>query len=429
VRNFTIIDRRENPKGKSLSNRQRFLERAKHSIKKAAHKAFDTKSIGNQEDTVINIENDGTDEPRFRTDPSTGDYDYVLPGNEEFIVGDIIRKPKKKAGGGSGGDGSGNGKGEDDFDFVLSYEEFLDVIFDDLELPDLIKKSEKNAVSFSNRRAGHTTTGMPSNLNVEKTAMAGMARRIALKSPKFKKIHELEEELKNCQDENRMAAIKEEIASLRKRANAIGYLDDVDLRYNNFVKTPKPITQAVMILLMDVSGSMGVHEKTIAKKFFVLLHLFLKRRYENIDVVFVRHHDEAMECDEVEFFNSRETGGTIVSKGYQKIKEIIAERYHSDDWNIYIAQASDGDNSSDDNQNVVKYLVKDLLPIAQYFTYLEIDDGLSSPSIWGFAIPKTLWHVISPLTKENDNLTCATINDENKVISVFRNLFNKALKK
>jgi uncharacterized sporulation protein YeaH/YhbH (DUF444 family) len=438
---FIIIDRRKNPKAKSLSNRQRFVQRSKKAIRESAKKALAKKSMNDYGDTTVSVPNDGIDEPRFRHDSSVGDYDYVLPGNTEYIVGDEIKKPKQQAGGsGNGGNGDGDG-GEDDFQFALSYDEYLNVIFDDLELPDLIKQTEKNAIAFVNRRAGHTNSGMPSNLNVERTAVAGIARRMALKAPKIKKIAELEAESDELtemiqfltdQGENTVALVErqieitEEIRVLRTRANAIGFLDEVDLRYNNFIKQPRPITQAVMFCVMDVSFSMGEREKIIAKKFFILLHLFLQRRYKNIDVVFVRHHDKATECDEEAFFTDREGGGTMVSSAYEKVKEIIAERYNSEDWNIYLAQASDGDNYNADNVKVKDILSQELLPAIQHFTYIQIEDEERRAYMDTFSLTSSsLWQTIVGLSKVFENISCGQITDERDVISVFRKLFKK----
>lgn len=432
-----IIDRRKNPKAKSLSNRQRFVQRAKAAIRESAKKALGDRSISDTGDAVVSVPTEGLNEPHFRTEPTIGEYDYVLPGNEQFIAGDRIEKPEDEDGEGRDkGSGSGEGDGgEDDFSFALTHDEFLDVIFDDLELPDLIKQSEKNAVAFVNRRAGHTNAGIPSNLNIERTAVAGISRRIALRAPKMARIRELEEEAAEIRakiDEEilkgegvayleiRLDEIQDEITTLRARAMAISYLDDVDLRYNNFVKQPRPITQAVMFCVMDVSYSMGEREKIIAKKFFVLLHLFLKRRYKHLDVVFVRHHDRANECDEETFFTSRQGGGTVVSSGYEMVKSIIKNRYPVEDWNIYMAQASDGDNYDHDNANVTR-LLDELLPDMQHFTYIEITNNY----FWSRRGSSNLWETIEDLEVKHPNLSMGEIEDEKQVITVFRNLFKK----
>ena len=123
---------------------------------------------------------------------------------------------------------------------------------------------------------------------------------------------------------------------------------------------------------MDVSGSMTQATKDIAKRFFILLYLFLKRNYERIEVVFIRHHTSAKEVDEEEFFYSRETGGTIVSSALKLMQEIMVERYPVNEWNIYGAQASDGDNWNDDSPVCRDILINQIMPFMQYFTYVEI---------------------------------------------------------
>ena len=136
------------------------------------------------------------------------------------------------------------------------------------------------------------------------------------------------------------------------------FLDTNDLRYNLHVKRPVPTSQAVMFCLMDVSGSMDQQIKDMAKRFYLLLYMFLKRHYERTDIVFIRHHTVAKEVDEQEFFYSRETGGTVVSSALRLMKEVIDARYSPNEWNIYGAQASDGDNWNDDSPICRKLLEK-----------------------------------------------------------------------
>jgi len=426
---FNVIDRRKNPKSKSLSNRQRFIDRAKESIREAAKKSLGDKSIKDYDsgETVINIPSDGITEPKFRHDSDTGNYDYVLPGNEDLMPGDTIGKKKDGGGGSRGTKGAEEAEGEDTFEFVLTTEEFLNIIFDDLELPDLIKRSEKQLQTSSPRRAGHNNQGNPSNLNIEKTALAGLGRRIALRTPNARKIKELEELLLtiDAEDVEKREEIVNQINNLKRKIATVSYLDNVDMRYNNFVPQLKPQTHAVMFCMMDVSFSMGEREKIIAKKFFILLHLFLKRRYENIDVVFVRHHDKAIECDEDTFFKSKEGGGTVVSSGYSLIKSIIADRYDISSWNIYIAQASDGDNYDHDNIKVEKFLTQDLLPVCQYFNYVEIARQMPLEFSGGWPVMQhsNLWDTIHPLSQNFSNVSCVSIEDEKDVIAAFRKLF------
>ncbi len=129
-----------------------------------------------------------------------------------------------------------------------------------------------------------------------------------------------------------------------------------------------------MFCLMDVSGSMGEREKDLAKRFFILLHLFLERRYKSVDIVFIRHTHDAQEVDEETFFYSRQSGGTIVSTALEKMLEIQRARYATADWNIFAAQASDGYTQSGDARRCVELLDSALMPICQYYAYIEILD-------------------------------------------------------
>jgi hypothetical protein len=425
----TIIDRRKNPSQKSLSNRQRFIERFRDQIKDSAKRSIKGRSISDSGDQEVSIDDtSGIDEPHFRSNPDSGERDIVLPGNDGHLPGDSIKKPQSGDGGGSGKNGAKKAEGEDEFTFLLSYDEYLDMIFDDLELPDLIKISDAFITTHQLRHAGFTTFGVPTNLNVERTAIAGLSRRIALKSPKTSRIAELEKLLEEETDEEKRTAILAEIEELRVRSNAIRFLDNVDLRYNNFVPQPKPITKAVMFCIMDISYSMGEREKTIAKKFFLLLHLFLKKKYKDLDVIFIRHHDEASECNEQEFFTSRSTGGTIVSTAYDLTKKIIDDRYPVSDWNIYVAQASDGDNYNEDNETCSIMLDK-LLPVCQFFSYIEIVSPRYDEFIYNFYANNEsfLWEIIASAADKYPQVEMEQIVDEDDIVPVFRSFFERKI--
>jgi uncharacterized sporulation protein YeaH/YhbH (DUF444 family) len=220
-------------------------------------------------------------------------------------------------------------------------------------------------------------------MNIIRSLRAANARRIALGSGKKRKLKTLRHELSELtegsfeyalDDPNaaQIRALKEDIEILEKRVKRIPWLDDYDLKYNLQTKTPVPSSKAVMFCLMDVSGSMNQATKDMAKRFFILLYLFLQRNYEQTEVVFIRHHTSAKEVDEEEFFYSRETGGTVVSSALQLMKEIINERYSAEEWNIYGAQASDGDNWNDDSSACYQLLTESIVPLCQYYSYIEI---------------------------------------------------------
>ena len=438
-----IIDRRLNPKGKSISNRQRFIRRAKKHLAERVHKNIVERSITDKGEENISIPTDGIREPTFGHDQSTGSYDFVLPGNKDFVPGDKIDKPKSGGGSGSGGDAADQGGGEDEFEFSLTRDEYLDVVFEDLELPNMEDKNKEDVTVFETHRAGYTTVGAPSQLNVEQSMIRSIGRRIALKFPKQRRIDEIEEEITRLEDElknykesvkpmtkNRamIAELTKELEGLIRKTRAIPFIDPIDLRFNNFVKYPKPTSTAVMVCIMDVSASMQEREKELSKRFFLLLYLFLERKYEHVDVVFIRHHTEAIECSEDEFFNSKETGGTIVSSGLQLAHEVLKERYSPAEWNAYIAQASDGDNFTSDMPVLERILVNKVLPVVKFYTYVEIAGMYEqSRNFWSAhtANRSGMWTLYEKLHEEWPNIVSKKIKEAKEIIPVFREFFQK----
>lgn len=429
--NNTIIDRRKNPGGKSSGNRQKFLKRTKDEIRKSIHDKMGDRSIkGSGDDQDVTITRKGIHEPQFGHKSDSGSRDIVLPGNEDFVEGDLLQKPQPGAGGG-GPQGSPEGESEDDFQFALSNDEFVNILFEDLELPHMISKENKMVEKMETHRSGYTNEGNPAQLNLEKSMINSMGRRIALQKPKLKKIRELEALLEEEKDEDKRLELEEEIRSLRIRARAVSFIDPVDLRYNNFTSSPKPSSQAVVFFVMDVSASMTQEHKDLAKRFFMLLNLFISRKYKRVDAVFIRHHIQAKEVDEEEFFTGRESGGTVVSSAFELAKDIMDERYSPSEWNIYFAQASDGDNWSDDNPKLLEMLQKDILPVTQFFSYIEVGEprGISSASAWGGAtggyISQQLFNVYEGIVKSNANMIKERVQKVSDVYPIFRKIFAK----
>ena len=181
-----------------------------------------------------------------------------------------------------------------------------------------------------------------------------------------------------------------------------------------------------MFCVMDVSASMGEEEKELAKRFYQLLYLFLERKYKEVDLVFIRHHHEAKECNEEEFFSSVESGGTVVSTGFEIAKEIINTKYNPDDWNIYIAQASDGDNFYSDMEVLENILSNDILPIVKYFTYIEISNiqlFINTQLRNSSENTTNMWNLYESLGKKWKNMVCTEIFKETEIIPIFRELF------
>jgi uncharacterized sporulation protein YeaH/YhbH (DUF444 family) len=416
-------------------NRQRFLRRYHAHVKKAVAEAIKKRGITDIEHgEEISIPRDDISEPIFRHGAG-GRQRKVLPGNREYISGDRIRKSGSGSGGGVGkGDPSDSGEGMDEFVFELTQEEYLDFMFEGLELPNLVKKNLKDSHSYKLVKGGYTSVGIPARLNVVQTLRRARGRRIALVGATKRKIRELEKELNGKDppgtwvsslreeeygDEtgaSRQSQIRQELARLKRRLNHIPFLDDFDLRYNNVIEQPTPTTSAVMLCLMDVSGSMTQDIKDMAKRFFLLLYLFLKRNYQKIEVVFIRHHTRASEVDEEEFFYSRETGGTIVSSALELAGKIVKDRYPASDWNIYIAQASDGDNWADDSPLCRDLLVNKLLPMVQYYAYVEITPREH----------QALWQAYSELLERfPEQFAMQQIQTIDDIYPVFHDLFER----
>ena len=425
-----FIDRRLNPKGKSLANRQRFIRRARAEIREAVQKTLKDRSVADfAKNQKISIPTRGTKEPRFRHDPSAGgEHERVLPGNKDFVEGDQIKKPRQGEAGGRGKDASSSGDGEDDFSFSLSQDEILDLFFEDLELPDLVKTSLKDISTTSRRRAGLTTSGSPNQVNLVRTMRNAFGRRLAMRRPKAEEIDAVKAELAVCRlaepiDADRVRVLEEEITRLEHRRKWVPFLDPVDVRYNAFVEQPTPTSRAVMFCLMDVSGSMGEREKDLAKRFFMLLHLFLKRRYQRLDIVFIRHTHEAQEVDEEAFFYSRQSGGTIVSSALEEMKRIVHERYATGEWNIYAAQASDGYTQTGDAARCVEMLNQELMPICQYYAYIEILDEREMEIFSSEESGAELWRAYRTVARGWKNFATKRIAKPQDIFPVFRELF------
>jgi uncharacterized protein len=425
---MNIIDRRPNPKGKSLTNRQRFIDRARGEVREALADALKRRKLGEgASGEKVSIPTRGITEPVFRPANRGGQREYTVPGNKKFVVGDRIERPQGGGGGGRGNASPDDNGEQDAFEFVLSKDEFLDLFFEDLELPDLIKTRLRESEASQLTRAGFSVSGSPSNLNLVRTMRNSLARRISLHRPSPDDIESLRRQVETARevdDAEGLAQGEHDLERAERRARRVAYIDPVDVRYNRFERTPKPNTQAVMFCLMDVSGSMTEAMKDLAKRFFLLLHVFLERRYKKVHVVFIRHTSNAQEVDEDTFFHSRETGGTIVSTALEEMLKVVRERYSPDNWNIYAAQASDGDNYTEDSDRCSQLLGGELLPMTQYFAYIEV--GAEATLRHGFPSPATdLWRTYSQIAEQHANFAMRRVADPTQIFPVFHELFAK----
>lgn len=422
---MNIVDRRLNPKDKSLANRQRFIRRAKRQILDAVRDISAKRKVSDiaHQEEEIRVPADNLQEPFFHKGSTHGQREHVLPGNKQYRAGDRIARPQEQ-GGGRGNTGSDSGEGEDEFQFTVSREEFLDLFFENLELPRLVRNQITKAEHEGLQRAGYATSGSPANLNLGRTMRNAMSRRLALHRPKREELLALDREIdrleRSGKEPERLRALILQREEHGRRARLIPYIDPIDIRYNRYTPVPRPISQAVMFCLMDVSGSMTEGMKDLAKRFFILLYLFLERRYRHVDVVFIRHTHIAEEVDEDTFFYSRETGGTLVSPAFEEMQRVIRARYAPADWNIYAAQASDGDNTPTDNPTVAHLLQEVILPLCRYFAYIEVGEER------GWDIPSDLWELYEGLLEAGHYMAMRKVRAKGDIFPVFRDLFTSS---
>lgn len=413
-----IIDRRLAGKNKSVGNRERFVRRYKAQIAEAVRRAVSKRDIRHiEQDEQITIPRKDIREPLFRHGQG-GIRDTVHPGNREHVRGDRIARPQGGAGG-AGSQASDSGEGEDDFTFTLSKEEFMQLFFEDLALPRLLRTHLGNTPQYKTRRAGYRHDGTPHNLAVLRTMRSALGRRIALTKAPHRELLALQEALDAllAQDDGTSEAVAElqrRIDALKASIGKVAFLDPLDLRFRNRTRVPEPSSQAVMFCVMDVSGSMDQQRKELAKRFFILLYLFLTRHYEKIDIVFIRHHTQAAEVGEDEFFHSTESGGTVVSSALVLLDQIVRARYPVGDWNIYVAQASDGDNFGDDGVSCRNLLAEKILPLVRYFAYVQVAQE-----------EQNLWDEYSRLTPLFPHFAMRKVSAPGDIYPVFRDLFKK----
>ena len=289
-----IVDKRKINRDRSTENRQRFLRRMRKTIKEQLPGIIQGRAIKDIANTggSVKINRKTIREPSIHHDQG-GIRDIVSHGNKKYVIGDEIEKDPDGQGGMRGRQ-AGTGQSEDDFVVDISREEFLDFFFEDLELPDLIRTELTKLKEIKIEKAGFQPDGSPNNLSLIRSYKQSLIRRISLRNAIDEEIAELEERLKgNPLDGVANARLKE----LIKRKESLPLFEDMDLRYHASIKREIPIAHATMIMIMDNSGSMGLKEKTIARKFFWLLYSFLKREYDEVDMVFISHTDEAKEME------------------------------------------------------------------------------------------------------------------------------------
>ena len=399
-----IVDRRKNYRKQSVTNREKFRERYKRYIQKGVRDKIKDINIQdiNGDEISVSIDSGDLDEPEFQHIQGSGDEDFVLTGNDQYTVGDQIRKPPGGRGSKSGGMGSGE-KSEDQFKFKLKKDEFVNEFFEWLGLPNIIKEQldPKTIKHFRYAGSSKSVTNV-SQIDIEKTYYYAIGRQLA----EEKKI---DEELEKTTD-------KEEIEELEEQRKDVLFLDQEDVRYKRFEKVPKKSFKAVMFCVLDVSGSLGELEKEMAKVFFILVYLFLNKNYQEVELRFIRHTTDAKEVDEDEFLYGTETGGTILSSGTELVQKIIREEYPLKLWNIYVSQVTDGDNFASDNERYLSAL-NQLLDVCQGYFYLE-----TRVSGWG-STHSTLFWTLDERFGKRKNYKQARINSKKQVFDILKEFF------
>jgi uncharacterized sporulation protein YeaH/YhbH (DUF444 family) len=439
---FIFVDRRKTGRGKSLNNRQKLLKRVKDSIKNAKPEDIDAGGVGKaggpqgagNYTNPVKVARHALSEPTFHYDPNIGEREIVLIGNDHWLKGDEF--PINPSGG-SGGRGNGNGpgeEGEDDFIVNISRSEFFDVFFEDCELPDLKETHEKDLPEFKMQRAGFQKVGNPGQLSVIRSFKHSKARRLALTKDSRDELAELEAELAELMADDheheagvdawalRVQEVALRIAELKQKVSSMPIFEDVDLRYRKSEKVQVKASDAVLGMIMDVSGSMDEDKKRMARKFFSLQYAFIKRKYPTTDLIFIAHTDEPHELSEEEFFTTRLSGGTTVSPAWAMMHDIIKSRYDANQTNIYLSYAGDGDNWDNDNANVIDEIeTKGLLAKVRHAVYVQVGQNFAA----SFGGSPTLWNVMMSISNTNRKLACVKIADEAQVFDAFKSLYGK----
>lgn len=448
---FIFVDRRKTGRGKSLGNRQRLLDRIKDSIRNAKPDDIDAGGVkranGGAAKSFTNpvaIARSALHEPTFHYAPNTGTREVVLVGNDEWERGDEFPVSSSKSKGPGKGEAGHGEDGEDDFVVNISRSEFYDVYFEDCEFPDLQETSQKVLPEAIWKPAGFQKEGNASQLSVIRSYRNSIGRRRALTVDSRTELEKLEEELVWLESElgvgdmnpgpeaacrARIAVVLARIEEIRSKMAVVPLFEKVDLRFRKAEKVQVKMADAVLCMVMDISGSMDEEKKRVARKFFTLQYAFIERKYPNTDLVFIIHTDNPLEVNEEEFFTTRKSGGTTVSPALALANKILSERYDADTTNIYLSYAGDGDNWEDDNKNVLTELEdKGLLARLRHMVYLQVQESFAS-GFGGYGMGSSnLWNTMSSAATTNPKLHALKIADESEVFTAFKKVYGKKKK-
>ncbi len=377
-------------KDRSAEDRRRHRELVEESIKKNLGSIIAEESIiGKSKDKKIKIPIKGIKEFQFiygKSKPGVGAGDGDEKRGDKF--------PGEEQGG-KGKGGAGNQEGEEVYETEITIEEVIKYLFDDMNLPDIDKKQLSQLEEKSYRKLGYQHKGIPPRLAKKRSVIEKIKRKQASKRSEDGEDITYDKE----NGEERFPFIEE------------------DLRYYRIKEENKRDYNAVVLCIMDVSGSMDQTKKYLARSFYFLLYQFLRLKYANVDVVFIAHTTIAKEVNEREFFHRGESGGTYISSGYDKALEIIANRYSPTNWNIYAFHCSDGDNWSEDNNKAVESANK-LCEVCNLFGYGEIVPGY-------YNIGSTIKNEFQSKIKSK-NFAAININKKEDVLPALKKLLDKA---
>lgn len=443
---FIFVDRRKTGRGRSLNNRQKLLRRIKESIRNSKPEDIDAAGVqgaGSQSSAQRNLNNpikvmrEVLAEPNFNYSPHMGEREVVVIGNDRWLKGDDfpLQGDDEDEEGSTGGPGE---DGEDDFVVNISLGEFFDVFFEDCALPDLQENHERVLPTATMKPAGFQRNGIPGQLSVIRSYKNSLGRRLAVTRADREELEQLEKEhasIEKCFKDiewtdpfgaagQRLMVIEERIAELKQKISSAPLFEDVDLRYRKTEKVQVKSADAVFIMVMDVSGSMGEDKKRIARKFFSLQYSFIKRKYPNTDLIFIAHTENPYELSEEEFFSTQLSGGTVVSPALALASKIASERYDPAQSNIYLSYASDGDNWDLDNEQVRQEIEENgLLAKLRHMVYAQV--GHSYAAGFSFSGLSSLQTTMKSISNRNKKLNTTAIATEEEVFKSFKNIYKK----
>jgi sporulation protein YhbH len=324
---------------------------------------------------VIKVPIRSLDEYRFRYNYNKSKH--VGQGDGDSQVGDVLGRDPASASPGKG-EGAGDQPGEDYYEAEVSLAELETLLFEELELPNLQQKDKDNLQAEEIQFNDVRKKGIMSNIDKKRTILENLKRNATAGNP------------------------------------GIHGISPDDLRYRTWQEVVKPHSNAVIIAMMDTSGSMGAYEKYVARSFFFWMTRFLRKKYEKVEIVFIAHHTEAKEVTEEEFFNKGESGGTICSSAYLKALDIIDRRYPPLNYNIYPFHFSDGDNLTSDNERCVK-LIEQLMKRSNMFGYGEVNQYNRSSTLMS-----AYRHINNPLFQY------CVIREKGDVYKALKSFFKKS---